>query len=77
MVTLFHLHLLRSESTIYNDKGEDVTNSLTAEQKAQVKAQTEYVDEELSLSDKIITGDLLRFYTPEGFKATDKTKYKL
>ena len=25
--------------------------------------------------DKIITGDLLRFYTPEGFKATDKTKY--
>ncbi len=62
-------------STIYNDKGEDVTNSLTAEQKAQVKAQTEYVDEELSLSDKIITGDLLRFYTPEGFKATDKTKY--
>lgn len=62
-------------STIYNDKGEDVTDSLTAEQKAQVKAQTEYVDEELSLSDKIITGDLLRFYTPEGFKATDKTKY--
>lgn len=48
-------------STIYNDKGEDVTDSLTAEQKAQVKAQTEYVDEELSLSDKIITGDLLRF----------------
>lgn len=62
-------------STIYNDKGEDVTDSLTAEQKAQVKAQTEYVDEELSLSDKIITGDLLRFYTPAGFKATDKTKY--
>lgn len=62
-------------STIYNNKGEDVTDSLTAEQKAQVKAQTEYVDEELSLSDKIITGDLLRFYTPAGFKATDKTKY--
>lgn len=62
-------------STIYNNKGENVTDSLTEEQKKEVKEQTSYVDEELSLSDKIITGDLLRFYTPSGFKTVDKTKY--
>lgn len=62
-------------STIYNDKGENVTDSLTAEQKQEVKAQTAFVDEQLSLSDKIVTGDLLRFYTPAGFKKVDKTQY--
>lgn len=62
-------------STIYNDKGENVTDKLTAEQKQEVKAQTAFVDEQLSLSDKIVTGDLLRFYTPSDFKKVDKTQY--
>jgi lipoteichoic acid synthase len=34
----------------------------------------EYAKEELNLSDKIIYGDLLRFYTPKGFKPVDRTK---
>lgn len=62
-------------STIYNDKGENVTEKLTAEQKQEIKAQTAFVDEQLSLSDKIVTGDLLRFYTPSDFKKVDKTQY--
>ena len=62
-------------STIYNSEGEVVTNKLTAEQKKQVKEQTEFVTEQLSISDKIVTGDLLRFYTPSNFTKVDKTKY--
>ncbi len=47
---------------------------MTKAQKLRVLALSEHVTKELSLSDKVITGDLLRFYTPTGFEATDKTK---
>jgi lipoteichoic acid synthase len=29
----------------------------------------------LDLSDKVVYGDLLRFYTPKGFKPVDPSKY--
>lgn len=35
----------------------------------------EYASTMLAMSDKIIYGDLLRFYTPEGFKPVDPSKY--
>jgi lipoteichoic acid synthase len=62
-------------SKVYNNQGQDVTDSLTAEQQKEVDAQQKYADETLSLSDKIVTGDLLRFYTPSGFTKVDKSQF--
>lgn len=62
-------------SKVYNNKGEDVTEDLTQTQKEEVKKQTERTDEVLSLSDKIVTGDLLRFYTPENFKKVNRADF--
>jgi lipoteichoic acid synthase len=36
----------------------------------------EAVENKLALSDKVVNGDLLRFYTPVGFKPIDRTKYE-
>lgn len=62
-------------SKVYNNQGQDVTDSLTAEQQKEVDVQQKYADETLSLSDKIVTGDLLRFYTPSGFTKVDKSQF--
>lgn len=35
----------------------------------------EAVERRLTLSDRVVNGDLLRFYTPEGFKAVDRSLY--
>ena len=35
----------------------------------------EIVEHKLALSDKVVNGDLLRFYTPENFTPIDRTKY--
>ena len=48
---------------------------MTQTQKEEVKKQTERTDEVLSLSDKIVTGDLLRFYTPENFKKVNRADF--
>ncbi|MCG4282367.1 LTA synthase family protein [Lacticaseibacillus saniviri] len=48
---------------------------LTAAQKEAVNQATNRVTTELSLSDKVITGDLLRFYKPSWFKPVDKKDY--
>jgi len=31
--------------------------------------------QKLALSDKVVNGDLLRFYTPENFTPVDRSKY--
>ncbi|MGV0168860.1 LTA synthase family protein [Furfurilactobacillus sp. WILCCON 0119] len=49
--------------------------SLTDAQKKEVAADQAHVNKVLGLSDKIITGDLLRFYTPTGYKKVDKADY--
>lgn len=48
---------------------------LTATQKEQVAADQNHVNTVLGLSDKVMTRDLLRFYTPVGFKKVDKSDY--
>lgn len=51
---------------------------LTADQKEQLavaKQFQEIVATKLALSDKVVNGDLLRFYTPENFTPVDRTKY--
>ncbi|MDP4084289.1 MAG: LTA synthase family protein [Bacillota bacterium] len=41
----------------------------------EVKKDQEMVDQKLSLSDEVVNGDLLRFYTPKGFVPVDRSKY--
>ena len=61
--------------TIYNTAtGEEITD-LTEEQKVIFDQEKQHVEKELALSDRVITGDLLRFYTPKGFNVVDKEKY--
>ncbi len=61
--------------TIYNTAtGEEITE-LTEEQKVIFDQEKQHVEKELALSDRVITGDLLRFYTPKGFNVVDKEKY--
>lgn len=61
-------------SKVYDNAGREL-NNLTTEQKEEVSKQQERTDKVLSLSDKIITGDLLRFYTPANFKKVNKNDY--
>ena len=42
---------------------------------AEVQRDQDIVQEKLSLSDKVVNGDLLRFYTPKDFVPVDRTKY--
>ncbi|NRD79208.1 LTA synthase family protein [Bacillus sp. BRMEA1] len=46
-----------------------------SDQLAEAKKDQDIVDQKLSLSDKIVNGDLLRFYTPKGFIPVDRSKY--
>lgn len=39
------------------------------------KAMKKEVDYKLQLSDKVVNGDLLRFYTPKGFTPVDRSQY--
>ena len=48
---------------------------MKATQKKQVDADQDHVNTVLGLSDKIMTRDLLRFYTPTGFKKVNKSDY--
>ncbi|KAA9023612.1 LTA synthase family protein [Niallia endozanthoxylica] len=41
----------------------------------EAKQQQEIVRHKLALSDKVVNGDLLRFYTPESFTPIDRSKY--
>jgi lipoteichoic acid synthase len=41
----------------------------------EAKKYQQSVEQKLSLSDKVVNGDLLRFYTPENFTPVDRSKY--
>lgn len=61
-------------TTVYDTKTGDELK-LTKQQKTEVSALQNHVTTELSLSDRVIYGDLLRFYEPDGFEKTNKKKY--
>lgn len=61
--------------TYYQTKTGEVVKNLTPEQKQQLAQKSNQVDTELSLSDKIITGDLLRFYKLKNFQKVNKKNY--
>ncbi|MBG9655926.1 MAG: LTA synthase family protein [Bacillota bacterium] len=41
----------------------------------EAKKLQESAEQKLALSDKVVNGDLLRFYTPENFETVDRSKY--
>ena len=48
---------------------------LAQEKIEDAKKMQNSVEQKLQLSDKVVNGDLLRFYTPENFTPVDRTKY--
>lgn len=60
---------------VYDTKtGKRLTNLTKTEKKAVEKDQ-KYVTTELNLSDKVVNGDLLRFFHPKGFTKVNKKDY--
>ncbi|WP_019241591.1 MULTISPECIES: LTA synthase family protein [Bacillus] len=53
----------------------DSATGMTIESNDEIKAAKDKVQKELDLSDQVMYGDLLRFYTPDGLKKIDRTKY--
>jgi lipoteichoic acid synthase len=56
----------------------DTETGLPIEDEEKLKIAKELKDEveyKLMLSDKTVNGDLLRFYTPEGFTPVDRSQY--
>ncbi|WP_424320800.1 LTA synthase family protein [Lacticaseibacillus chiayiensis] len=62
-------------SRYFNTRTGKRISKLSASQKKMVDAATNRVTTELSLSDRVINGDLLRFYTPSGFKKVDRRDF--
>lgn len=60
--------------TYVTKTGKELKSQTTTQKTAIAKAQ-KYVTTELNLSDKVVNGDLLRFYTPKGFKKVDKSDF--
>lgn len=58
----------------YTKTGKPVSNPTLAE-KQELSQLSNRVATELSLSDKVINGDLLRFYNPKGFKKVNRKEY--
>ncbi|TQR15454.1 LTA synthase family protein [Psychrobacillus soli] len=66
--------------TFYSIDGKfyDATNGLPINDANQLEKANEYkkeVDNKLRISDKVVNGDLLRFYTPTGFTIVDPSQY--
>lgn len=62
-------------SSIYDTETGELIEDPAEEVLAEVEQLREDVSTQLSLSDSILTSDLLRFYTPEGMITTDPADY--
>lgn len=58
-----------------NGKYYDTKTGTLIEKNAEIEKDEQMVQTELDLSDKIVYKDLLRFYTPKGFKPIDTADY--
>ena len=58
----------------YTKNGKQITKA-TAKQKKEFSKIQKYVTTDLGLSDRVVNGDLLRFYKLPGFKKVDKNDY--
>ncbi|WP_028403424.1 LTA synthase family protein [Ectobacillus panaciterrae] len=61
--------------TALNGKYYDSKTGNQIQKNADITRDEQMVQTKLSLSDKVVYGDLLRFYTPKGFTPIDRSKY--
>ena len=61
--------------TALNGKYYETTTGKTVEATDEIKQNEKMVQQKLKFSDQVVNGDLLRFYTPEGFTPVDRSKY--
>lgn len=61
--------------TIYDNKTDQAITNPTKSVLKEIDAAKQQVKEQLLISDDINQKDLLRFYTPSGFKSVDASKY--
>ncbi len=61
--------------TALNGKYYDTTTGKPVEATDEIKQNEKMVQQKLKFSDEVVNGDLLRFYTPEGFTPVDRSKY--
>lgn len=61
--------------TAVNDKYYDTKTGEPLEETPEIQRLEQIVRTKLDLSDKVVYGDLLRFYTPKGFEPVDPSKY--
>ncbi|WP_240371883.1 LTA synthase family protein [Anoxybacteroides rupiense] len=61
--------------TAINGKYYETPTGEPIEKNKEIERDEQIVRTKLSLSDKVVYEDLLRFYTPKGFKPVDRTKY--
>ncbi|MDO1605946.1 LTA synthase family protein [Lactobacillus sp. YT155] len=62
-------------SSFYYTKTGKLIKKPTKKQQKILDGISNHVTTELSLSDKVVTGDLLRFFNPKGFEKVDKKDY--
>ncbi|MGY3778524.1 LTA synthase family protein [Isobaculum melis] len=62
-------------ATVYDTATGNVLEDLTPAQQEEIDQAEQSVDTRLGLSDKVINGDLLRYYTPANFSPVDKAAY--
>lgn len=61
--------------TALNGKYYDTATGNPVELTDEIKQNEQMVQKSLKYSDQVVNGDLLRFYTPEGFTPVDRSKY--
>ncbi|MED3667328.1 LTA synthase family protein [Geobacillus kaustophilus] len=61
--------------TAVNGKYYDTKTGEPLEETPEIQRLEQIIRTKLDLSDKVVYGDLLRFYTPKGFKPVDPSKY--
>ncbi|OCA91860.1 LTA synthase family protein [Pseudobacillus wudalianchiensis] len=66
---------ISKDVTAINDKYYNTTTGEEVEATAEIKREAELVEKKLQLSDKVLNEDLLRFYTPKGFKPVNPSDY--
>lgn len=64
------------EFTSVDGKFYDTKTGDLVKENEEIQQTEEMVDKKLTISDKIVYGDLLRFHTPEGFKKVDPNQYR-
>jgi lipoteichoic acid synthase len=61
--------------TSINGKYYDTKTGIPIKKNDEIKKDEQMVQTKLQLSDKVVYGDLLRFYKPNGFKLVDRSQY--